>query len=366
MSDLHITLLVIGVVVIVAVIVYNRVQEMRFRKRAERTFGVQPADALLHGAEREGRTGSQRIEPQLPAASEAAEVSHGPRQEPQAPNLDAEGSTGAASASTIDYVAEIRAAQPVPAEPLKALVSTLGELAPRVHLSGRESDGGAWQALDPASPGGARQVMVSLQLVNRRGAVSSAELAALQSAIAVCAAALPASAIIPETGPFMAKAQALDALCAEVDVVVGINVVAPAGRPFGGTRLRGLAEAAGFRLQPSGVFTFGDGQGHVLFTLENGGQRPFDAETLRQLTTDKVTLLLDVPRQRDGVRAFNQMVAVGRQLAVALGGALVDDNRVAVTEPGLEQIRNQLRAIYATMQARGVPSGSADALRLFS
>jgi FtsZ-interacting cell division protein ZipA len=207
---------------------------------------------------------------------------------------------------------------------------------------------------------------VSLQLVDRRGAVSPGDLTALQSAVAVCAAAIPASAVIPETAAYVDKAQALDALCAEVDVVVGINVVAPAGRSFGGARLRGLAEAAGFRLQPSGVFTYSDAQGHVLFTLENSGQQPFGAETLRQLTTNGVTLLLDVPRQRDGLRAFDQMVAVGRQLAVALGGALVDDNRAAVTEPGLEQIRNQLRAIYGTMQARGVPGGSADALRLFS
>jgi FtsZ-interacting cell division protein ZipA len=114
------------------------------------------------------------------------------------------------------------------------------------------------------------------------------------------------------------------------------------------------------------MFTYSDAQGHVLFTLENSSQQPFSAETLRQLTIAGVTLLLDVPRQKDGVRAFDQMVAVGRQLAVGLGGALVDDNRAAVTEPGLEQIRNQLRAIYGTMQARGIPGGSPDALRLFS
>jgi FtsZ-interacting cell division protein ZipA len=60
------------------------------------------------------------------------------------------------------------------------------------------------------------------------------------------------------------------------------------------------------------------------------------------------------------------MVAAGRQLAVTLGGALVDDNRTPVSEPGLEQIRAQLRAIYATMEARGIPGGSPDALRLFS
>jgi FtsZ-interacting cell division protein ZipA len=366
MSELQITLLVIGAVVIGAVIVYNRVQERRFRKRAERSFGVPPVDALLQGGQREQRTGSGRIEPQLAAASEPAELSRGGRQEPQGPDLGARAVDSGAASTSLDYVAQIHSKQPLSAEPLKALMGNLGALASRVRLTGRASDESPWRPLDPASPGQARQMMVSLQLVDRRGAVSPAHLAALQSAVAVCAAAVSASAVIPDTASYVDKAQALDALCAEVDVVVGINVVAPAGRPFGGARLRGLAEAAGFRLQPSGVFTYGDAQGNVLFTLENSDQQPFSAEALRQLTTTGVTLLLDVPRQRDGVRAFDQMVAVGRQLAVALGGALVDDNRAAVTEPGLEQIRNQLRAIYGTMQERGVPSGSADALRLFS
>jgi FtsZ-interacting cell division protein ZipA len=188
----------------------------------------------------------------------------------------------------------------------------------------------------------------------------------LQSAVAVCAAAVPASAEIPETAPFLEQAQALDALCAEVDVVVGINVVAPAGKPFGGTRLRGVLEAAGFRLSPVGTFTYSDGHGHVLFSVENIEQTPFSADNLRQIHTTGITLLLDVPRQRDGVRTFDQMVATGRQLAVSLGGALVDDNRTPVSEPGLEQIRAQLRAIYGTMESRGIPGGSPEALRLFS
>ena len=49
-----------------------------------------------------------------------------------------------------------------------------------------------------------------------------------------------------------------------------------------------------------------------------------------------VTLLLDVPRLNDGVAAFDQMVHTGKSLAEGLGGTLVDDNRTAVREAGLE------------------------------
>jgi FtsZ-interacting cell division protein ZipA len=364
MSDLQITLLILGAAVIAAVIVYNRVQEARFRKRTERSFGRDVGDALLTPSTGSERSAAGRIEPQLPAASDAEALTRGGRQEPQAPALEPQ--PAQIAASSLDYVAEIHAAQPLPAAALKELMATVGALASRVHLVGRASPEAAWKPVDPAAPGEATQARVLLQLVNRRGAVSQQDLAVLQSAIAVCAAAVPASAVIPDTAPFVDRAKELDAFCAEADVVVGINVVAPAGKPFGGARLRGLVEAAGFRLQTSGVFAYSDAQGQVLFTLENTDQKPFNPESLRQLTTTGLTLLLDVPRQRDGVRVFDQMVATGKQLAVSLGGALVDDNRTAVTEAGLEQLRSQLRTIYATMEAHGLPAGSAEALRLFS
>ena len=79
-----------------------------------------------------------------------------------------------------------------------------------------------------------------------------------------------------------------------------------------------------------------------------------------------VTLLLDVPRLQQGVRVFDRMIDTGTQLASALNGTLVDDNDTPVTEPGLEQIRAQLRGIYAAMEAKGIPAGSRVALRLFS
>ena len=184
--------------------------------------------------------------------------------------------------------------------------------------------------------------------------------------VARCAAALSASAEIPESAPFAQRARELDTFCAEVDVVVGLNILAGSGKPFTGTRLRGLAEAAGFRLGSQGAFVYPDALGQPRFTLENQQQPAFSSEALRGLSTHGVTLLLDVPRVADGVTAFDQMVGIGRSLATSLGGTLVDDNRVPVTPQGLEQIRQQLRTIYAAMEAAGTPAGGPLALRLFS
>jgi FtsZ-interacting cell division protein ZipA len=270
------------------------------------------------------------------------------------------------AASAIAYVADIHSRELVPPSAIDQMVRALGPLAARVQLVARQQPADEWKLLDPTAPPAMRQVRASLQLVDRRGPVTQQDLVIFQSAVARCAASSGASANIPDAAPFLARSRELDTFCSEVDVVVGINLVAPAGRPFAGTRLRGLAEAAGFRVE-RGVFVFPDGQGGARFTMEQqSSSAPITAETLRSLQATALTLLLDVPRQADGVAAFDQMVAVGRQLAQALGASLVDDNQVPVTDAGLEQIRNQLRAIYAAMESHRIPAGSNTALRLFS
>ena len=123
---------------------------------------------------------------------------------------------------------------------------------------------------------------VLLQLVDRTGAVTPQEIATFQSAVARCAAALSASAEIPESAAFVQRARDLDAFCAEVDVVVGLNVLAGAGKPITGTRLRGLAEAAGFRLGSQGAFVYPDAHGSARFTLENQEQPAFSSESAAQ------------------------------------------------------------------------------------
>jgi len=304
------------------------------------------------------------------ATSAAAGASRPPAASPQ--TTAASPQTGApprapaeVAVDPIAYSAELYAADAVPGSSLEQMLRAVGPLAARVRLEGRKDASQAWSAMERAAYGAFPQVRASLQLVDRRGAIGKQDVTVFQSALARCAASIPASASIPEAEPFLARARELDGFCAEVDVVVGINLVAARGRPFPGTRLRGLAEAAGFRLV-DGAFNYPDAYGGVRFLLENQEPTRLLGEALRDLQTTGVTLLLDVPRLSDGLAAFDEMVAVGRRLAQSLGGTLVDDNNVPVTETGLEQIRNQLRGIYASMQARGIPAGSPTALRLFS
>jgi FtsZ-interacting cell division protein ZipA len=411
MGELLIWLIVLGVVAVVAVYVYNRMEEARFRKRTESAFAGQDGDALMDDELAPAAPG-ERIEPQLQADASAEAPGPADRREPRAmsepaprsgplptpaaaiealkppvgavrPAPDAPAGHAASTAAAarkpsapqrqpadavldpIAYSAEIYAREAIPSAALEQMLRAIGPLVARVRLEGRPDAGTPWTALDRTAYGATPHVRASLQLVDRRGAIGKQDLITFQSSVARCAASVAASASIPESEPFLSRARELDAFCAEVDVAVGINIVAPPGRPFLGTRLRALAEAAGLRLA-DGAFVYPDNRGGVRFSLENQEQTRLLGEALRNLQTTGVTLVLDVPRLADGVSAFDEMVAVGRKLAVSLGGTLVDDNNVPVTDAGLEQIRAQLRAIYGGMQARGIPAGSPAALRLFS
>ena len=415
MGELLIWLIILGVIAVVAVYVYNRIEEVRFRRRAEGAFAAQDGDALMDDELAQAAPG-ERIEPQLQADAAAETPGPADRREPRAideptpaprsaplptpaaaiealkPSVSAARAVADAHAAQnpaanaapaarrppppqrqpaespldpIVYGAEIYAREPIPATALEHLLRAVAPLIARIRLEGRPDAAAPWTPLERAAYGACSQVRASLQLVDRRGAIGKQDIIGFQSAVARCAASVAATASIPEAEPFLARARELDAFCAEVDVAVGINIVAPPGRPFLGTRLRAQAEAAGLRLG-DGAFVYPDNRGGVRFSLENQEQTRLLAEALRNLQTTGVTLVLDVPRLADGLAAFDEMVGIGRKLAGSLGGTLMDDNNVPVTDAGLEQIRGQLRAIYSSMQAHGLPAGSPAALRLFS
>lgn len=138
------------------------------------------------------------------------------------------------------------------------------------------------------------------------------------------------------------------------------------GIPFAGTKLRALAEAAGMSIDSNGHFVRRDDDGNVLYRLLNQEEAAFAADTIRSLSTHGITFLLDVPRVAHGDRVFSQMLDLARRFAEALQGSLVDDNRRPLSEGQLEPIRRQIGEYQIAMAARNLPAGGHLALRLFS
>jgi hypothetical protein len=357
MSDLQLSLLVIGAVVVGAVYLYNWLQERSLQRRLQQAFGKTHDDVLLKGGV-ESALADGRLEPQL-VPSEPARSEEAAPEEAAAP-------AAAGFDALLDYVAEINSATPIAEALIGELSSKIASCGKPARLTGFEPRSGAWE--DAARGGGGRytRLRLGLQLVNRAGAVNSAQLATFCDAVRHCADRIPAEAVCPDTHESLKVARELDAFCASVDIAVGVNVIAQDGGTFAGTRIRALAESAGFKLEPDGVFHYRNEQRQTLFTLDNHEPAPFIPESIKAISTHGITLLLDVPRVAHGVEALELMLQIASSLATALGGRVVDDNRAALSEAGAARIKEQLRSIHAAMAKRGVPAGGARALRLFS
>jgi len=354
MSDLQLSLMVIGAVVIGAVGLYNWLQERSYRRRLQEAFGSTPDDVLLR-AGIDTALADGRLEPQLVVRDPDQTTTRGEPKEPASGSVD----------TVLDYAAEIEADAPISDSLISELVSRVASCGKPVHLAGFSSSG-AWEDVTRGRGGRFNRLRLTLQMVNRSGAVNAAQLAAFCDAVRTSAERMSARSSCPDTQEALRSARELDAFCAEVDVAIGINVIAPEGAEFPGNRIRTAAETAGFKLEPDGVFHYRNEHRHTLFTLDNHEPAPFLPESIKGLTTRGVTMLLDVPRVADGAGTLDRMLAVADHLAKALGGSLADDNRAALSESGIARIREQVSAIHGVMESHGIPAGSPRALRLFS
>jgi hypothetical protein len=261
----------------------------------------------------------------------------------------------------------LTAAEPVPAPALWAMQNVwAGDLSKALHWLVRNEVDGAWRRSDANDSGRYREWVAALQLVDRRGPVSDGELGRFYDGVQQIAQQIGAVLEMPARGDTVMRAGALDEFCATVDIQFVLHVVEATGGVFAGTKLRGVAEAAGLALEADGVFRARDAVGGELFSVANLGNERLDAETIKSLATHGLTLSLDVPRVSDGVQAFDRMLATARQLAGSLGGVLVDAQRAPLADAMIAAIRAKTAELQQRMHDAGIVPGSTRALRLFS
>ena len=351
MNELQLGLLGIAVLVVVGVLSYNKWEETKLKRRADEAFASNHEDVLLDGISTKPAAGRQtdapaRIEPTFVSKPADATAAGG--------TLDVR----------IDFIAVLEAGQTVPGEAVSAaIVDSQATPAKAVHWEGHNRQTARWEPL--AASGEYQRLRVGLQLADRKGAVSQSNLEEFSTMVHAVADAIGGNHTPADAAAALQRARQLDALCADVDVQIGLNLISRGGA-FPGTRIRALAEAHGLALERDGRFHRRDDSGVELYTLCNMEEAVFSAEGMKEFATKGLTLLFDVARVPEGVSAFDRFVEFAHTLADALSAAVVDDNRQRLDDAALAKIRAQLQALYASMEQQGIPAGSALALRLFS
>ncbi len=385
MSDLHLSLIGFGLLVIVGVVAYNWFQEQKFRKIAQQRFQAPREDVLMTRADAKGPAtlaretlNDVRIEPRLSAAQAVAPPAMPPVMDEE-PIADAPPAPRASTApphkpanelpapldAAIDYLVRLDFAEAVQAEAVRVALGDADFGKPVLWRVLNAT--GQWEDLNTARDRLEFITLIgALQLADRAGAVASEDLNRFTQHIQQVAEMLMAVAQFPERQGALENAAKLDQFCADVDILVGVNVVALEQDTFSGTKIRALAEAGGFKLSSDGTFQYLDDRGVALYSLSNQESAPFSSEEMKHLSTHGLTLLFDVPRIPNGLRAFDQMVLFARQLTDSLRGLMVDDNLRPLTDQGIAKIKQQLSLIYGKMDKNGITAGSSRAQRLFS
>jgi len=422
MTELQLGLIGLGGAAIVGVVAYNKWQEYRQRKLAEQLLQARHTDVLLDqplagetgAGYARGTSDAEGVsDPNVstvplsspenganaayPASSrERIEHNDLERQKPTLSSLDPSAEADLALDSApqpvsamgisiladeasrdvaephhllsplIDYVAAFETVEPAPAyQIIEAQREVLARIRKPVHWIGYNELSREWEPIVDDGESEYRHIRVGLQLVDRRGPLDDSDLSVFHIAMQDLAAELMAIADLPPRQPALDGAAKLDVFCASVDIQIGINVISQ-GQVFPGTKLRSLAEAAGMVIDGEGRFVRSDDEDNVLFVLLNGEAPGFSAESMKTMSTHGLTFLLDVPRVAHGERVFNQMLDLARRFADVLRGALVDDNRHALSEGALEPIRRQVAQYQSIMAAQGLPAGAPLTRRLFS
>ena len=401
MSDLQISLIVVGIFIIGCVVFYNWMQQRRCERNTEKAFKNKYEDVLLETEEikevekyepirsrveptivksdnkleqKNLNTTTEMVEPDNKPEQKDLNITTGivePDSKPEQKNLSTTTEPAKPakfySNGVVDYVVNIQLKSPVTVSNLTEILKRKVDFGKPVHLLGQKEIGSYWEEITLKSRSDIDYTVLRacLQFVDRSGPVSEVDLSKFCDMVRNFAESINADADTPDIEEAYSQAVLLDQFCAEVDVMIGINVISKDGGAFTGTKIRSLAEASGFKLEGGGVFNFREENEDTTFTLQNYEPIPFMPDNMRTLTTNGVTFLFDVPRIKNGERVFDQMTRLAEVFATTLGGIMVDDNLVPLNDSGLERIKHKVSEIQAVMKLRDFPAGDEIALRLF-
>jgi len=365
MSELQAALLAIGFGVIVAVYAFGWWQQRRYRRKFGTAFKSSHTDALYQDS-----GAGQTLPAQQPAFESMVE---GAMVDAISAADDAVGTSVvllnescALLDGRSDFIIELHLDEPGPPAVLDGLWQRKFDFGKPVQVCGLTLGTKNWERAIAEGTTLYSRFRIALQLVDRGGMVSAAKLADFRDLVLGVAKQIKADTTVPDLDETHRHAVELDAFCAEVDQMAGVNLVPHGERSLLGSKISQAAALQGMTLESDGAFHLLNTQGHSLFSLINQDNKPFQHHTLETFSTAGITLLLDVPRVENPGNQFDQMMLVARDVARELQVNVVDDHRVILSDKGLALIRARIAGVEAKMRDHGIAPGSAQARRLFA
>lgn len=370
MSDLTISLAILGVLVLAAMVAHATWQ---IRRAGPKRASEAGSDISSQAQERLERT-LERKEPTLDTAKLALE---GDATEERANPVVGDSPTNVMTPPVkrptvkldvlIDAIAPISLDAPVSGEMLLSHLPPSRRAGSKPMLiEGLNSHSGEWEFPQPGQR--YREVQAGVQLANRSGALNEIEFSEFAQKLSLLAEALGGMVEIPDMLDATARAKELDAFASEHDAQLAIHL-----------RARGAAWSVGYIQQHARRHGFLPGAlpGRLVLPAKGEDGAPailtmtFDAQAAladdpSQSAVRDVTLSFDVPQTDPSSQPFEAWQASAQALSLGMDASIVDDNGQPLSQEGFSTIRGELGRLYEALSKRDLAAGSGLARRLFS
>ena len=236
-------------------------------------------------------------------------------------------------------------------------------------LHGRTEPGNVWVDLTTAPADEVfTDLIVSLQIADREGAVSESELTRFNNLTYYMSESLNRSLQFDMTiEEALPEAERLARFCQEFDLLAVIHIEPPPGRGFSGPEVTQALDRAGMRLGKDDMFHLYDPRtGAGRFSLANRSESgSFSYDELESGMLRGLVLFLNVPTAPRPSQTFSDLISVATYVSTEIDGVLVDPQGKALADAQFDSIARQIRSLESSMKRYGIDPGSEEAKRLF-
>ncbi len=360
-SPLQLGLIVLGVVVVAAVLLYNRWVTSRLQPRRARPAPADGTEDRAQEAAAVAQALHDRLEPVLgddTGAGEPPLAVSGSRQSPATalPLLDPQ----------LDAIAQLTADTMVSGDAvLAALPGTRRIGSKPFFIEGQNLATQAWEF--PRSGQRYTCLRAGIQLANRMGPLNEIEFSEFVVKLQAFADALQLAADFPDMMQEVARARELDQFAGAHDAQLSFTV-----------RATRAAWSPGYLTQHAARqgFVVGALPGRMVLPAAQPGAAAvlvLQFETQAALSEDPdqaalrdFSITLDVPHVARAERPFVRMREAALALAASMEGSVTDDGGQPLGKDAMDRIGADLEVLYDALEARQLPAGAPLTRRLFS
>ena len=360
MSNLQLSLIIVGALVMAGVMAYNawvlRQSGARKLRHREDAAPVPPREPQADGAE--------RLEPSLdgPSADDGS-VAAEPALVTPLPVAAADKRPGLDP--LIDAIAPLALDSVVSGDAvLAALPGTRRVGTKPFAVEGQNAATQEWET--PRAGQRYQALQAGVQLANRSGALNEIEFSEFVVKAQAFADTVGAAPEFPEMRHEVARARELDQFASTHDAQLGFML-----------RARRTAWSPGYVAQSAKAqgFVAGALPGRMVL-VDSQGQLPvvslqFDtqaalAEDPEQSALRDISLSLDVAQVARSERPYQRLRECAQALAQSMDGVVTDDNGQPLPPEVMDRIGADLESLYDALDAHDLSAGSPQARRLFS